>query len=1050
MTSLYESDLEQALIEHLVELGYSYVAGPQMSPDGETPERASYEDVILWGRVEVAIRKLNAKVSEQAIAQALRLLRNIEGADLIEKNRTMQRYLTVGIEVTAQVNGEEKGLRITVIDPDPSKNDLLVTNQFTIIEKNVNKRPDVLLFVNGLPLVVIELKNPDDEQATVQKAYQQLQTYKRVIPSLFITNAFLVASDGYDASAGSLSADYNRFAVWKSKDGKTLAKKTDPELVTLTEGLLRPHVLLDMLLHFSVFERTKTEDPKTKQIHIDLVKKIAAYHQYYAVNKAVERAKEASAETGDRKAGVVWHTQGSGKSLSMVFFAGKIVQSLQNPTIVVITDRNDLDDQLFDTFSNATDVLRQPPVQAENREHLQKLLRVQSGGIVFTTIQKFFPEDRGEVHDLLSDRRNIIVIADEAHRTQYGFGAKTKVVKDEMGEETDVQTTYGFAKYLRDALPNASFIGFTGTPIEKDDANTPAVFGRYIDVYDIQRAVEDKATVPIYYESRLAKVRVDPVALAKIDEEVDELLVETNASVAEEAKAKWAQVEAIVGQADRLRLIAKDVVDHFEARTSRLTGKAMIVCMSRRIAAALYEEIEKLRPQWHDDDIEKGGMKVVMTTSTSDTEQMLRHETTKEGRKRLSERMRDPADPLKIVIVIDMWLTGFDAPCLHTLYIDKPMKGHNLMQAIARVNRVYKDKTGGLVVDYIGIATDLKRALRVYTESGGEGEPTFDISVAVQTLKKNIEIVRQMFHGFDYHRYFSATTQQKLHIILEAQEHVLSLTNGNDRYAKAVDALSMTHALCAAESFAREVAAETGFFEVVRTRLRKFTSSARTTTGVDLETAIRQIIDEAIVADGVVDIFDAAGIKKPDISILSEEFLEEVRTMKHRHLALELLKKLLGDEIKTRSKSNAVQSRKLSERLQMAIQKYQNNLLTSTEVIEELMNIAREIRAEDAEAVALGITIEEKAFYDALMVNDSAQEVLGNKILGELAHAIVDQVKKNISVDWTVRENARAKLRVIVKRLLKKYGYPPDLEKMAVDRVLKQSELLAEDWSDRA
>ncbi|MCK5015721.1 MAG: type I restriction endonuclease subunit R [Candidatus Peribacteraceae bacterium] len=1046
MISLYESDIEQALIEHIQKLGYSYVPGPEISPDGERPERETYEDVILWSRVEDAIKKLNSDAPEQAISQALRLLRNVEGADLAEKNRTMHNYLTIGIEVTAQVKGEEKGLRIKVIAEKPEENDLLVTNQFTIIEKNVNKRPDVLIFVNGLPLVVIELKNPDDEHATVKNAFNQLQTYKRIIPSLFITNTLLVAADGYDALAGSLTAGWDRFSAWKSKDGTELAPKTEPQLTTLTDGLLNPATLLDMHRYFMTFERLKTEDAKTKQIHIELVKKMAAYHQYYAVNKAVLSAQQAASENGDRKAGVVWHTQGSGKSLSMVFFAAKLVQSLDNPTIVVITDRNDLDDQLFETFTEAKNVLRQPPIQAESRTHLQKLLQVSSGGIVFTTIQKFFPESKGETFDELSNRKNIIVIADEAHRTQYGFKAKTNVNE----KEGSTRITYGFAKYLRDALPNASFIGFTGTPVEKDDANTPAVFGDYIDVYDIQRAVIDGATVQIYYESRLAKVRLNPEAIAKIDEQVDELLEDTDVGIAEAAKAKWAQLEAIVGEPDRLKMIAEDLVNHFEERSARLAGKTMMVCMSRRIAAALYEEIEKLRPDWHDNDFKQGVIKVVMTSNNSDSEQMQRHNTHKSDRKALALRMKDPDDPLKLVIVVDMWLTGFDAPCLHTMYIDKPMRGHNLMQAIARVNRVFKDKTGGLVVDYIGIATELKKALRAYTEGGGEGEPTFDISIAVRMLKEKLEVTKQLFHGFDYERYFKASTQEKLGIILEAQEHILGIDNGKDRFLKAVDALSKTHALCAAETYAREVAAEVGFFEVVRTRLRKFASGGRTSSGIDIETAIRQIIDEAVVAEGVVDIFDAAGIKRPDISILSEEFLEEVRTMKHHNLALELLKKLLSDEIKIRSKCNFVQSKKLSERLQMAIQKYQNNLLTSVEVIEELMNIAREIRMDDDRAEAMGLTEEEIAFYDALIINKTAIEVLGDKILGELAHEIVDQVKKNISVDWTVRENAKAKLRVIVKRLLKKYGYPPDIEQMAVDRVLKQSELLAKEWaSDR-
>ncbi|MBU0545715.1 type I restriction endonuclease subunit R, partial [Patescibacteria group bacterium] len=742
-----------------------------------------------------------------------------------------------------------------------------------------------------------------------------------------------------------------------------------------------------------------------------------------------------------------WHTQGSGKSLSMVFYAGKTVLALENPTIVVITDRNDLDDQLFDTFASCKQLLRQVPVQAQNRGDLKKLLKVAGGGIVFTTIQKFFPEDGSVDFDLLSARKNIIVIADEAHRSQYGFGAKTKVIKTD-DVETEAVTRYGFAKYLRDALPNASFIGFTGTPIEKEDASTPAVFGNYVDVYDIAQAVEDGATVRIYYESRLAKVHLKPEEAAKLDEEVESITEGEESTAKAKAMAKWAQMEAIVGHKERLKAVAKDIIDHFEKRQQVMEGKAMIVTMSRRIAVELCNEIIFQKPEWYSDDKRKGAIKVVMTTSSSDPETWQSHSTTKEDRKMLSSRLKDPKDPLKMVIVRDMWLTGFDVPCLHTMYVDKPMRGHNLMQAIARVNRVFKDKPGGLIVDYIGIASDLKAALATYTASGGKGSPSLDQEEAIATMIEKYEIVEQMFAGFDYKKFFTADTKQKLTIILEAQDYVLGLQDGENRFTQQVVQLSQAFALSVPHPKAMAIKDEVGFFQAVKARLAKFEPVGSGKTDIEIETAIRQIVDRAVVSEGIVDVFDAAGIKKPDISILSDEFLEEVKHMERKNIALELLKKLLNDEIKSRTRKNFIQSKKLSEMLENAIKKYQNNLLTSAQVIEELIKIAKDIRQSDKRGKNLNLNEDELAFYDALANSESAKEVLGDKQLAVIAMEVLKSVRSNATIDWTLKENVRARLRRDVKRILNRYGYPPDQQLLATENVLKQAELMADELSE--
>ena len=934
------------------------------------------------------------------------------------------------------------GDKVWLLDyENPSNNEFLVVNQFTIIENNVNKRPDVILFVNGLPLVVIELKNAVDETATIHSAYNQLQTYKKSIPSLFVYNSLLVISDGWEALYGSLTAPKQFYVPWKSIDGHLVADEHIPQMEVLVKGMLNKNVLLDLIRHYIVFHQNKEQ----------LSKIVPRYHQYFAVNKAVETTKRATAENGDQRAGVIWHTQGSGKSLSMVFYSGKLVLALNNPTLVVLTDRNDLDDQLFDTFSLSQDLLRQTPVQADSRDDLKRKLSVSSGGIVFTTIQKFLPEiqervDIGEGQtknikgrfELLSERRNIVVIADEAHRSQYDF-------------------MDGFARHMRDALPNASFIGFTGTPIENTDKNTQAVFGDYIDVYDIQQAVEDGATVRIFYENRLAKIDLLEEEKPRVDEEFEEITESEEFTDRQKLKSKWARLEAIVGNERRLELIAKDIVQHFEARNSVLDGKAMIVCMSRRICVDLYDQLIKIRPDWHSDQDSEGTLKVVMTGSSSDPLNFQPHVRNKAKRKAMGERLKDPNDTLKLAIVRDMWLTGFDAPSMHTLYIDKPMKGHNLMQAIARVNRVYKDKDGGLVVDYIGIANDLKRALSLYTESGGKGKPTFDQDEAAEVMMGKYEIVAQMFSekpqdptvpkGFNYQSFFDLTPKEKLYFPIQAANYILGLENGKDRYVNAVTALSKSFAISVPHPYTIDIRDEVGLFQAIKTRIVKVTQSGKGRTDEEIETAIKQILSDAVVADEVIDIFDAAGIKKPDISILSDEFLAEVKGMTHKNLALELLKKLLNDEIKTRQKVNLVQSKRFSEMLDKAMKSYQNNLITSAQIIEEMIRLAKDIKEADRKGEEMGLDFREYAFYTALEVNDSSVAVMGDDILRHIARELVDTVKRNTSIDWTVRENVQAKMRIAVKKILRKHGYPPDMEVKATETVLEQAKLLADNFN---
>jgi len=1036
-----EDHIEQVVIQEFIELGYQYINGTDISPDGSMPER-EYNEVVLKNRLQDAIAKLNPTIPYEAQEEALRKVLRSDSPELFQNNYQFHKYLTEGVDVEYRKTDRIAGDKVWLIDyKNPSNNEFLVINQYTVIEGNTNKRPDVILFVNGMPLVVIELKNATDENATIQSAFNQLQTYKQAIPSLFQYNTLLIASDGWDALYGSLTAPKQFFVPWKSIDGKIVADDNMPQMEVMAKGMLNKSVLLDLVRHFTIFHQNKDQ----------ITKIVPRYHQYFAVNKAVETTKVATAENGDQRAGVIWHTQGSGKSLSMVFYAGKLVLALNNPTLVVLTDRNDLDDQLFDTFSSSQDLLRQTPVQAENRDHLKSILSVSSGGIVFTTIQKFLPEieekldlGNGKFKNIkgqfeeLSVRRNIVVIADEAHRSQYDF-------------------MDGFAKHMRDALPNASFIGFTGTPIENTDKNTQAVFGDYIDVYDIQQAVEDGATVRIFYENRLAKINLKEEEKPRVDAEFEELTESEELTDRQKLKAKWARLEAIVGNPKRIALIAQDIVNHFESRNAVLDGKAMIVCMSRRICVDLYSAIVKIKPEWHSDDDAEGTIKVVMTGSSSDPLPFQPHVRNKPRRKALGERLKDPKDTLKLAIVRDMWLTGFDAPALHTLYIDKPMKGHNLMQAIARVNRVYKDKEGGLVVDYIGIATDLKKALSVYTESGGKGKPAFDQDEAAEVMMGKYEVVAQMYSeqptdksqpkGFDYKSFFRLTPKEKLYFPIQAANYILGLENGKERYINSVTALSKAFAISVPHPYTIDIRDEVGLFQAIKARIVKVTQSSKTKSDEEIETAIKQILSDAVVADEVVDIFDAAGIKKPDISILSDEFLAEVKGMQHKNLALELLKKLLNDEIKTRQKTNLVQSKKFSEMLESAVRNYQNNLITSAQVIEELIKLAKDIKEADRKGEDLGLDFREFAFYSALEVNDSAVSLLGDDVLRHIARELVDTVRKNTSIDWTVRENVQAKMRIAVKKILRKHGYPPDLELKATETVIEQAKLLADAFS---
>lgn len=1039
MHTLTESEVEHIGLSYLEEQNYSHLYGPDISPDGIFMER-QYNEVVLVNRLRDAIDRLNPNISDEGKADALKKVLRTDSPSLLVNNETFHRYLTEGIDIEFRKDGSIRGDKVYLVDfNNPDNNEFLAVNQFTVIENNSNKRPDIVIFINGLPLVIIELKNPTDEGATIKTAFNQLQTYKHLIPSLFTYNALLIASDGWEARYGTITSDWNRFVPWKTKDGKTTEDSAVPQMEVMFKGMLNKGTLLDLIRHFIVFERYKDT----------VLKKVAAYHQYHAVNRAVITTARATSMTGDRRAGVVWHTQGSGKSLSMVFYTGKLVLALDNPTIVVMTDRNDLDDQLFDTFTGCQQLLRQTPVQAEDRRHLRQLLNVASGGIVFTTIQKFMPlldkdeladdKETRQVEDPNSDyyfvsnkplslRRNIVVIADEAHRSQYDF-------------------IDGFAKHLREALPNASFIGFTGTPVEKTDKNTKAVFGEYVDIYDIQQAVEDGSTVSIYYEGRLAKVNFDGAEKSWVDEQFEEVTEGEELSNKQKFKAKWARLEAIIGEDDRIARIAEDIVTHFEQRTSVLEGKGMIVCMSRRICVELYDAVIRLRPQWHDEDDSKGGIKVIMTGAATDPVPWQQHVRNKLRRKAIGERMKNPDDELRLVIVRDMWLTGFDVPCLHTMYIDKPMRGHTLMQAIARVNRVFKDKQGGLVVDYLGIAQDLKKALSDYTDSGGKGKPAFDQEEAVRTMLEYYEAVVELFSGFDYRRFFKLKTpEEKFRFLPVAADYILSQATKKDQFVDKVTGLLKAFGISVPHDDALALRDEIAFFQSVKARIVKISGPVGGKTDEEIETAIRQIVSQAITSEEVIDVFDAAGLKKPTIEILDERFLNELRNMPQKNLAAELLKRLIKDEIRIKMKVNVVQSKKFSEMLDEAVRRYHNGMIDSIALLEEvLIPMAKEMREADRRGERLNLDFRELAFYDALETNDSAVAILGDEILRTIARELLQSVRSSTTIDWTIKESVQATLRRNIRRILRKYGYPPDKQEKAIQTVVEQAKLLAEE-----
>jgi type I restriction enzyme R subunit len=1033
-----ESEVEEACLGMLRDLGYDILYGPDISEGGPAEER-KYSEVVLTKRLREALLRINKSFPKDAIDEAIKKVLRTESQNHVVNNQDFHRLVVNGIPVQyKRPDGSIKDELVWLFDfHDVKNNEFSAVNQFTVIEERNNRRPDIVLFVNGLPLVLIELKNPADENATIWSAFNQLETYQKEIPSIFRFNEILVISDGLEARSGTLTSNKERFVPWKTINNKKMQASV-PQIEVLLKGMLSKETLLDLVRHFIVFE----VDKDTKDGTLKISKKIAAYQQYNAVNKAIVSTVNATKK--DKKAGIVWHTQGSGKSLTMVFYAGKMVlePELENPTIVLLTDRNDLDDQLFGTFSRCQEVLRQKPEQAETREKLKHLLKVSSGGIIFTTIQKFFPETGSKEYPLLSTRKNIIIIADEAHRSQYGFGLKIPKNADEA------LLKYGYAKYVRDALPNATFIGFTGTPIEKADRSTPAVFGEYVDVYDVQQAVEDGSTVRIFYESRLAKLELKPEERPKIDPEFEEITEGEEIECKEYLKSKWSRLEKVVGSKNRIRRIARDIVKHWEERLSVLDGKAMIVCMSRRICVDLHNEIAELKPDWYNEDDDKGILKVVMTGSAADGVAWQEHIRNKERRRTLGERMKDPSDMLRIAIVRDMWLTGFDAPNLHTMYFDKPMKGHTLMQAIARVNRVFKDKPGGLIVDYIGIAYDLKNALAEYSK-GDQKETGIPQEVAVAKMHEKYEIVSAFFHGFNYKPFFTEPSKEKMRIMIGAMEHVLKQEKGKERYLEQVGLLSRAFALSVPHEGAIAVRDDVGFFQGVRAAIVKNTET-KTTESEDVDSAIKQILSKAIISDRVIDVFAAAGLRKPDISILSEEFLAEVKEMPQKNLAFEMLKKLLSDEIRIRQRKNLVQARSFEELLDKAIRAYTNKSIEAAEVIQELIELAKKMREEHKRGAKLNLTEDEIAFYDALADNESAREVLGDETLKTMARELVNTVRKNVTIDWTLRDSVQAKLRVLVKRTLRKYGYPPDKQQKATDTVLDQAKLLCKDWAEAA
>jgi len=1023
-----EEYVEENVLDILKNLDYEIIRGSneEYLPGGSSALRDDYKDVVLVDKLRYALRKINPSIPEEARDMAIKQVLRSESQKLIINNENFHKMLVDGIDIPVKTKEGERYKKVWLFDfENPENNEFTAINQFTVIENNIERRPDVILFVNGLPLVIIELKNLANEKADIWTAYNQLQTYKEQLPSLFRFNEILIISDGIEARAGTITSQKERFMQWKTINGEK-PRKGLTEIEVLLKGMCNKKRLLDIIRNFIVFEK----DKETK-------KKLAAYHQYWAVNKAIEST--IKARKGNKKAGVVWHTQGSGKSLTMVFYSGKLVREFDNPTIVVLTDRNDLDDQLFGTFRKCQEILRQKPTQANSRKNLQKLLKVSSGGIIFTTIQKFFPEEDREKYPVLSERDNIIVIADEAHRSQYGFSAKILNKKDKT------LITYGYAKYLRDALPNASFIGFTGTPIEKEDKSTPAVFGKYIDIYDIEQAVNDGATVRIYYESRLAKLELKPEERPKIDREFEEVTEGEEVEGKEKLKSKWARLEKVAAAPKRIKRIAKDIVSHFENRLAVLEGKGMIVCMSRRICVDLYNEIIKIRPEWHNEDDDKGFIKVVMTGSASDPKEWQQHIRNKRKRKAIGDNFKDPNHEIKLLIVRDMFLTGFDAPSLHTMYLDKPMKGHTLMQAIARVNRIYPGKEGGLIVDYMGVGAELKKALMDYTESGGKGKPTFDQEQAVKLMQEKYEVVRDMFHGFNYKKFFKLKPKERISFIPSAMEHILKERGKKERFFREVTALLKAFSLAVPHEKAMKIKEEVGFFQAIKSAITK-TTETKKERQEKFDSAIKQILSKAVISDRIIDIFEAVGIQKPELSILSEGFLAEVKEMPQKNLAFEALKKLLNDEIKIISKKNMVRGKSFMELLDKTIKRYTNRSIEAAQVIEELIELARKLRDEKNRGKKLNMSDDEIAFYDALEVNDSAVKVLGDEILRKIALELTEMIRNSVTIDWTQRESVQAGIRLKVKKILRKYGYPPDKEKKATETVLKQAELIAKNW----
>lgn len=1024
-----ESVVEVACLDYFGQLGYTYLPAPEIASDGLFAERDEYGETILKQRLRTALTKINPKIPAPAIDDAVKQIISADSPSLVVNNRTFHKMLTDGVDVQFRNSaGRDVTDKVWLLDfSDPDANDWLVVNQFTVIENHVNRRPDVVVFVNGLPLSVIELKNPAGQHATVRTAYNQFQTYKAQIPCLFTCNELLIISDGHEAKIGSLTANWERFTPWRTVDGTKTEPLSVPQLETLVKGVFEKRRFLDLIRSFIVFE----EDAGA------IIKKLAGYHQYHAVNLAVEDTVRASSPKGDKRIGVVWHTQGSGKSLSMIYYASKIIlhPKMENPTLVVLTDRNDLDSQLFTNFSLCKDLLRQTPVQAESRVHLKELLKVASGGVIFTTAQKFAPEKDETQYPLLSDRRNIVVIADEAHRSQYDF-------------------IDGFARHMRDGLPKASFIGFTGTPIELNDRNTKAVFGEYISVYDIERAVEDKTTVKIYYEGRLAKLELTESEKPKIDPDFEDITETEEVSEKSKLKRKWSRLEAMVGTEKRLALVAKDIVQHFEKRQEAMDGKAMIVCMSRRICVDLYDQIIKLKPEWHSQDFGKGAIKVVMTGSAADPERYSQHLMTPKVRKDIENRFKRPQDPLKIVIVRDMWLTGFDVPCLHTMYVDKPMQGHGLMQAIARVNRVFKDKPGGLIVDYLGIAEELKEAVAQYTASGGKGSPAYDQNVAVSLMLEKHEVVKGIFHGFDWKPFLVGSATERLASLSQAVEFVLGLEDGRERVLAHVRLLTEAFALSVPDERALAIRDDIAFFQAVRSQLVKLGSGGAgggedDDNEKDVDKAVKQLVARAVTSSEVVDIFTAVGLDKPDISILSEEFLSEVQKMPQKNLAVALFKKLMKDAIIRQARTNLVQSRNFSEMLEETIRKYQNRTIEVAQVISELVNIAKQFKKAMNRGEEMGLNDAEIAFYDALETSDSAVMEMGDETLKAIARDLVKAVRNSVTIDWTMKDSVKAKIRTMVKRILRKYDYPPDKQEKATATVLEQAEMLCGDWAEK-